>query len=325
MNASAVQNSLLRLLSRAGIQVVSGTPNRLTLRRHHSPQATESIVQMSDHRLTGHQVERYRDRSLRRLYAAPEASKSVIEAALADEFDLVTTDPPLVIFNTEILLHEENSDRRPGRRTRTAWARWSLTRTLATSQHPRSQAELAELLGFSQQAISQALHRLAGTSKNEEGWLGNSAELLDAWLDEYPGPGGTVQGWYNLDDPGTQARSATALLTELELTPVISGDIAADEYSPWQIPATALLYLPEIIDFSPAGFTPVDVGDATMLTVVPDDPTIRRTAQESPHPSHRLADPAIVLWDLLHTSVGPNAEETAQRLRHRIVARQTHA
>ncbi|WP_433491998.1 hypothetical protein [Nocardia grenadensis] len=325
MDAGAIRSRLLRLLTQAGIQVVGGTSDRLFLRGPHSLQAIESIVQMSDHRLTGHQIKRDQDRSNRRLYAAPEASRSVIERALADELDLVTTDPPLVIFNTEIMFEDRDSDGRPGHRTRTAWARWSLTRTLATSQQPRSQTELAELLGFSQQAISHALRSLTSTHKDEAGWLGNSVELLDAWLDEYPGPGGTIQGWYDLDDPATQAQSATSLLTELELTPVVSGDLAADEYSPWQIPATALLYLPEIIDFSPVGFTPVDVGDATMLTVVPDDPTIQRTAHRALRQGQLLADPAIVLWDLLHTSVGPNATETAQRLRHHIVNRQLDA
>ncbi|WP_146251036.1 MarR family transcriptional regulator [Nocardia tenerifensis] len=230
---------------------------------------------------------------------------------------MVIDDPPFTVIDGQVLT--DASDRGgSGKVGRTAWGRWAVQRILAVAGKPLTQPVLADLTGISQQAVSQALQLIPLVSHGRGGWSA-PIESLDAWLSEYPGPKGTVTYWYGLDAISGQAATACELLEELELQSVISGDLAADEYSPWQVPSTALLYVPELVDFTPVGLSPADRLDATMQVVVPDDPTIIQVATHmSTGRRHPTADPAIVLWDLLNTSTGPAADEAAARLKAHI-------
>ncbi|MGW0245264.1 hypothetical protein ACWDYH_01340 [Nocardia goodfellowii] len=230
---------------------------------------------------------------------------------------MITDDPPLVVINGEVLT-EASKRGRSDNAARAAWGRWAVQRVLAVAGKPLTQPVLADLTGISQQAVSQALRLIPHVSRGPGGWTA-PVEALEAWLSEYPGPKGTVTYWYGLDDVSGQAATARGLLEELELQSVTSGDLAADEYAPWQVPSTALLYIPELVDFTPVGLTPADRLDATMQVVVPDDPTIIQVAATmNANRRHLIADPAITLWDLVNTSTGPAADEAAGRLKARI-------
>ncbi|MFC9893840.1 hypothetical protein ACFVMC_09115 [Nocardia sp. NPDC127579] len=236
---------------------------------------------------------------------------------MSGAFDLVTDDPHFVVINGEVLA-EAGTHGGSDNTGRAAWGRWAVQRVLAVAGRPLTQPMLADLTGISQQAVSQALRLIPHVSRGPDGWTA-SVEALEAWLSEYPGPKGTVTYWYGLDDVSRQAVTARELLEELELPSVTSGDLAADEYAPWQVPSTALLYIPELVDFTPVGLTPSDRLDATMQVVVPNDPTIIQVAAHmNAGRRHRIADPAIALWDLINTSTGPAADEAAGRLKARI-------
>ncbi|WP_405135592.1 hypothetical protein [Nocardia sp. NBC_01388] len=254
---------------------------------------------------------------IRMLYVAPSAAPDVIAAAVAGGFDLVTEDPELVIVGGEVLLQPEERRRRPGI-GRPAWSRSAVLRVLALTSRPLQQSELAAAVGVSQQAISLALSRLSSiVTRDEHGWIALDG-ALESWVHDYSGPGGTVGFWYGLDDPATQASTALQLLDELELDAVVSGDLAADTYAPWQLPTTVYMYLPEIIDFTVVGFSPAEPRDATMIIVVPEDPTVAHVAATFGaryRGRHFLADAAITLWDLLNTSTASTAGEAADRLR----------
>ncbi|MRH89331.1 hypothetical protein GFY24_18065 [Nocardia sp. SYP-A9097] len=310
---------LLPLLRRAGVTVVAGTQKNLVLKVSASGSASQVDLKVVRQRLSRSLANR--DAAVARmLYAAPSATPDVVAAAIAGRFDLVTEDPELVIVGGEMLLRSEEPMRRhiSGR---PAWSRSAVLRVLALTARPLQQSDLAAAISVSQQTVSLALKKLSSTvTRDEHGWIALDG-ALESWMREYPGPGGTVGYWYGLDDPATQANTALRLLDELELKAVVSGDLAADSYAPWQLPATVRMYLPEIIDFTVAGFSPAEPGDATMTTVVPEDPTVALVAAALGARSaggHLLADAAITLWDLLNTSTAPTAGEAADRLRDAI-------
>ncbi|MEC3915979.1 hypothetical protein [Nocardia sp. CDC160] len=310
---------LLPLLRRAGVTVVAGTQKDLVLRVPGDLSAAQVDMKAVRQRLSPSMTNRGID-GIRTLYVAPSAAPDVIAAAAAGRFDLVTDDPELVIVGGEVLLQSEEPKRRPGS-GKPAWGRNAILRVLALASRPLQQSELAAAVGVSQQAVSLALSRLSSfVTRDEHGWSALDG-ALESWVREYPGPGGTVGYWYGLDDPATQASTALKLLDELGLNAVVSGDLAADTYAPWQLPTTVRMYLPEIIDFTVVGFSPVEPNDATMTIVVPEDPTIAHVAAAFGTrygARHFLADAAITLWDLLNISTAPTAGEAADRLRDAI-------
>jgi hypothetical protein len=251
------------------------------------------------------------------LYAAPSATADVVAAAAAGRFDLVTTDPEQVIVDGQVLLRPEASAPEAAAR-KPAWGRRAVQRVLALTTRQLQQSELADVTGISQQSVSLALRKLSGqVSRTDTGWSATEG-TLDRWVGDYPGPRGTVSYWYGLDSPTEQATAALGLLDELELRAVVSGDLAADRYSPWQLPASVRVYLPEIVDFTVVGFSPAEPEDATMTVVVPEDPTILTMATKlgsTYSGAHLLADAAITLWDLLNTSTATTAAEAADHLR----------
>ncbi|QLY31186.1 helix-turn-helix domain-containing protein [Nocardia huaxiensis] len=320
-----VRSDLLSLLRHAGVHVAAGTHEELLLK---TPDDRVVAVQIkaTQRRLTlatiapAMAAQQSHPSQVRLLYIASSASDESVAAAAAGAFDLVTTDPPRVVIAGQVLTEAPepqswSSDRRP------AWGQWAILRVLALSTRPLRQNELSTIIGISQQAVSHALRKMPGVTQTRNGTLAADG-ALDMWGHDYPGPGGTVSHWYGLDDPSTQVTKAHQLLDELELPSVVSGDIAADTYAPWQLPTSVRLYVPEIIDFTPIGFSPADPENATMSVAVPEDPTVMHTAAMlSANPRtdrHHLADAAITWWDLLHTSRSTTAREAADRLKTEI-------
>ncbi|WP_280469860.1 hypothetical protein [Nocardia farcinica] len=307
---------LIPVLRRSGVKVAAGNDKELTLLLPgRKPRHVD--LELLTRQVTQAVVERNRRRDRTVLFAAPSATRAVVASAKADQIDLVTYDPPTVIIAGHVLLEYSRHQRDSHLRHTPAWGSQAVLRILATTSTPLQQTELAAMSGITQQAVSHALTRARDlVTRTSEGWLARDGALR-AWLEGYSGPGGTVTHWYGLDDPTAQAAIALALLDELDLTAVISGDLAADRYAPWQLPGTVHIYLPEIVDFTPAGFSPAQAADATLVTIVPQDPTVARVAAGSGRlyaGRHLLADPAITLWDLLNTSTTPTAHEAAQRL-----------
>lgn len=313
---SDVVARLLPLLRYAGVDVATGTQRDLVL---NLPGGGRSQVEVKPvrRRLSLRQAAGLVQAAGRRtLFVASSASSEVVEAAQADEFDLVTAEPERVVVGGQVLLQPERPTR-AGDNGRPAWGRRAVQRVLALAPRPMQQAELAAAVGISQQAVSQALQWLSKSVEHAEGgWVARDG-ALGSWVRDYPGPGGAVGHWYGLDDPAAQASTALGLLDELELCAVVSGDLAADRYAPWQLPSTVHLYLPEIVDFTVVGFSPAEPADATMTTVIPEDPTVIHVAAafEVGYDNHLLADAAITLWDLLNTSTVLTAGEAADRLR----------
>ncbi|WP_210432848.1 hypothetical protein [Rhodococcus sp. DMU1] len=149
------------------------------------------------------------------------------------------------------------------------------------------------------------------------GWIAEPrAALLDAHLAEYPGSGGASTYWYGLEPVIRQASDAARFRSELGVPVLQSGDVAADVYAPWRLPTRAVLYVPQFLDFTAAGFTPATAGAHTLEVIVPADPTLWRTAR-AVSDAAILVDPVIATHDVLR-SPGPDAHEAAGHLRRAI-------
>lgn len=324
-----VHRDLLRLLQRAGLRFAnSGTADGLAdlLLIGADGISRPAEVKIYPHaKLTPSAVRAVLRRRAQPglLFAAPDAGEKLIAEALAGTFDLALVQHSVVIIGGRLLLDERPT--RPGRPgVRVPWQRHAVQRVLAVAERPLSQREIAARTGASQQGVSKVIKELPHISRTDAGWIGDR-DLLDQWLRDYPSPRGAQTHWYGLGSAADQLGAARALLTELSVGSVLSGELAADHYVPWMLPGAVRLYLDEFIDFAAAGFTPADAPDATMTIVMPEDPSIAPAAHhwgaDAPGASaHVPADPAIVMWDLWNTSTDPTAPEAAERIRRMVEA-----
>lgn len=259
------------------------------------------------------------------MYVVKSPGHAVLASAERGEVDLVSIEPPAVLVGGRWLLDLKTEEGVPGaqhRRGKMPWGQLAAERALIVSPDPMKQADIADAAMISQQAVSNALKTLDDfVVRMSQGWTDKETRrLVDRWMETYPGPGGASTFWYSLDSPGEQAKAAVQLAQDLDSSPLVSGDAAADLIAPWRLPITTRLYVREMVDFTEAGFTPAEPRDATLIVTVPDDPTLWKTAELGKQTDIPLADPLIVLWDVLRSS-GPDADEAAARLREAIEAK----
>ncbi|MBM7500334.1 hypothetical protein JOD52_001174 [Brachybacterium muris] len=268
-------------------------------------------------------VERLDARTVRRLGRGPttghartlligsRATRDVTQRAAAGEIDILTENP-LRLYREGVAYRAEEPTpvlSAPRRAGRPAWVRWALLRELIRGGSLPDQAELAARLGVTQQAVSRALRTLNGMGPADPaGWL-------DLFLEEYPGPGGKEFGWYGLEPVTQQTSTAVSLAHSLELDPVVGGDVAADHHAPWKLPTRSRIYLRGPMDLGGEGFVPAPLAEATLICCTPRDRTLWVTGRESPDGvPHLVADPVLVLWELLHSD-DPDSDQAAAALR----------
>lgn len=206
-------------------------------------------------------------------------------------------------------------------RGRKPWVRWATERLLLLADEPMTQVDIAAALAVTQQSVSNALRQHRYARRATGGWsIENKREQLQEHLLEYSGPGGASTYWLELEPPVPQAERANTFSAEMGVPALHTGDVAADVYAPWRLPRTAAVYTSEILDFTPAGFTPASVEDYTLRITTPEDETIWRTAAVIA--THRtqlgLVDPVVTLVDVLR-SPGPDVVDAAARLQEAIL------
>jgi hypothetical protein len=283
-------------------------------------------------------VEGLRDghRDSRFLFVTPRVTSYLRGLAAEGVVDLIAVDEGRVVIggveHTGTNPTEAGAEVRDVRRGRRPWTRWAVERVLLLAERPVTQVELAAVLQVTQQSVSHVLrgHRFA--TRDDGGWvIGQRAEALDGLLAEYPGAGGVSTYWYGLDPVVRQAEAAAAWCAERGVGCVLTGDVAADVYAPWRLPAVAGLYSGELVDFAAAGFTPVADTEHTLVVTVPQDPTLWHTATAAAAQPTAGADPTAVIDEVpvrvdpiiaLHDvlgSPGPDAAEAAGHLRAAIL------
>ncbi|WP_164672021.1 hypothetical protein [Brevibacterium casei] len=259
------------------------------------------------------------------LFVAESATEGIIERAESGELDILTTAPIRLIhsgitYSVHTAATTDHRSETP-KRARPAWTRWALIRYLLLNDAPARQSSIADVLGVSQQAVSSAL-KMLGPFVDDAGdgvYAMDRQGLLRLWIDEYLGPGGQEFGWFSLDPIVQQVAQAREIFHFLDQTILVGGDVAADVIAPWKLPTTGRIYTDAPIDLSEGGFVPAPLDEATLIITVPRDPTILRLGSVRPSRSETgglpVADPLIVMWDLLHSGSvdsGPAADKIAE-------------
>jgi hypothetical protein len=180
---------------------------------------------------------------------------------------------------------------------------------------------LAARAGISQPRASQVLRQLCDLGLVERAghgrWIPHREALVDRFLAEYPGPGGSQQYCYSLDPPAKVAVRAGQVSTAAR--PVLaSADVGPDLLVPWRRPSLVILYARHLIDPSSLGLTGAQgTHDANVIVRMPADqsvfPARALLARVQGH-DVPLADPLQQIWDLQDLG-GADRLEAAGRLR----------
>ncbi len=221
----------------------------------------------------------------RRTFAAPRQPRR----------HMPTGSGSLAVIRTLIMFREDNEDGR----SPTEWAELSLV------SRPRVQQVLAAL---------GALELVRRTSRGR--WRPDRSALLDQFLNEYRGPGGTERLLYSLDEPTTVAAKLARLAPSHSF--VTSADVAPDLIAPWRRPTTVIFYVASEIPIDSLGLVEAHSrADANVIIREPRDrsifPAIDLVAGTG-EVEIPLADPSQIVWDLQDLG-GADRLEAAGRMR----------
>lgn len=188
-----------------------------------------------------------------------------------------------------------------------------------------SATTLAAQANVSQPRASQVLsqlHRHGLVSRTGHGrWLPDRTALLDRFLSEYKGPGGSERYLYSLD-PSIEV--AVSLATVARAGSVaVSADVGPDLIQAWRRPTMLIVYVRDaIVPWTTSGL--VDAQGRDDANVI-----VRSPRDTSVFPRHQLvagvhgvevplADPTQMLWDL-HQLGGQDRLEAAEVMREWIL------
>lgn len=191
----------------------------------------------------------------------------------------------------------------------------------ATAVGPGTTA-LARIASISQPRASQVLTHLlkAGlVERSGRGWYASDREeLLDAFLNEYRGPGGSEYCYYSLDSPLQAALAVVARIDPSSKNFAVSADVGPDLVAPWRSPTQVIIYLDEALDLASLDLVEAQGrADATLLLRIPNDKSVFRSPRldaDILDASIRLADEAQMIWDL-HDLGGDDRVEAAGELK----------
>jgi hypothetical protein len=148
-------------------------------------------------------------------------------------------------------------------------------------------------------------------------WQPRREELLDRFVAEYPGPGGSEDYFYTLDPP-TELAVRLAQKRARRHRIAVSADIGPDLIRPWRRPSVLILYTDAALDA--ADLDSVDatgMSDANVIVRMPADQSVFPASKlEGEFRGARipLADPVQMIWDL-HDLGGTDRAEAAGKLR----------
>jgi hypothetical protein len=188
------------------------------------------------------------------------------------------------------------------------------------------QQRLAAAAGVSQPRVAQVLGRLrdAGLVRGKgREWRADREALLDAFLEEYRGPGGQEAYFYTLD-PLVNVAWAVASRGPGE-EGVVSADVGPDLLTPVRAPTHLIAYLSGPPDLSRAEVVPAEGrGDANVILRWPTDRSVLGPegwilVRPARGRRIRVAHPTQLMWDLRLLG-GEDRLTAAEELRKWILA-----
>lgn len=186
---------------------------------------------------------------------------------------------------------------------------------------------LASHAKVSQPRVSQVLtrlHELQLIDKSARGrWQPHREALLDRFLAEYGGPGGSERHFYSLDSPSQVAVRASSLHSRQHPV-VVSADVGPDLIVPWRRPSVAVLYAKDDFSVSALGVVPAQgQHDANVIVRAPHDRSVFPTPDFVGTVSDAevyMADPTQMIWDLQDLG-GADRLDAAGELREWLLTR----
>jgi hypothetical protein len=188
---------------------------------------------------------------------------------------------------------------------------------------------LAAHARVSQPRASQVLRQLHGLglvdSAGRGRWQPRREDLLDRFLTEYPGPGGSEHYFYSLDplaEVAVHLARTSAATHDYDLA--VSADVGPDLIRPWRSPTTVIVYTngsPDAAILRSVEAT--GKTDANVIVRTPTDESVFPPVQlagEFKGASIPLADPVQMIWDLLDLG-GTDRAEAAGKLRQWLLYR----
>lgn len=170
---------------------------------------------------------------------------------------------------------------------------------------PLDATSLANQAGVTQPRASQVLGRLQDlnlVSKRDGHWWPDREPLLDRFLSEYRGPGGSESYFYSLAEPSEIAIKATQN-TGPPYPILVSADVGPDLYAPWLRPRVVILYSRADHPLDDIGLVEaIGRADANVIVRHPQDLSVFShstvgTLREEQIP---VADVPQMIWDLEH-------------------------
>ncbi len=154
-------------------------------------------------------------------------------------------------------------------------------------------------------------------------WRPDRGALLDRFLDEYLGPGGSQLYCYSLDAPAeVAARVARTAVPRQRVA--VSADVGPDLVVAWRQPAVVIVYAGHVIDTAALGLVEAQGShDANVILRMPADGSVfpePLLAAEVGGVQVPLADPSQMIWDLRDLG-GADRLEAAGRLCAWLLAR----
>jgi hypothetical protein len=203
----------------------------------------------------------------------------------------------------------------------------ALIRSRPGENEQRGASTLARHAGVTQPRASQVLaqlHRLGLIERTTEGrWSPDREAILDRFLAEYRGPGGSERYFYGLDSATeTAVRAASAGAPDTSV--VVSADVGPDLLAAWRRPSAVILYARRPIDEQSLGLVEAQgPDDANVIVREPADRSVFRNPPlvvQVEDVEVSLADEAQLIWDL-HELGGSDRLEAAERLREWLLPR----
>lgn len=203
----------------------------------------------------------------------------------------------------------------------------SLIRFDQDENEEASGSALAAQANVSQPRASQVLHQLLKLKLVERThagrWSPRREALLDRFLADYRGPGGSERHLYSLDPPADVAVRAAGISSTTRPV-VVSADVGPDLLLAWRRPTLVVLYTSGDIDPSALGLVDAQGShDANVVIRSPRDrsvfpvPALVADVRGVDVP---LADPVQQIWDLQHLG-GADRIEAAGLLREWLLTR----